>query len=41
MTLQIGPARYSFLPHPLFPNDMEEVSLVEGGEAFVYQLQGV
>ncbi|HEX6817107.1 MAG TPA: hypothetical protein VF120_01935 [Ktedonobacterales bacterium] len=41
MTLQIGPARYIFLPHPLFPNDMEEVSLMEGGEAFVYQLQDI
>lgn len=41
MTLQIGAARYTFLPHPLFPHDRDEVSVIEGGEAFVYQLQDV
>jgi hypothetical protein len=35
----IGPAAYGFMPHPLFPADMDEVLVIEGGEALIYQLQ--
>lgn len=37
----IGPAAYGFMPHPLFPADMDEVFVVEGGEALIYQLQNL
>jgi serine/threonine protein kinase len=37
--LPIGSALYSFVPHPLFPEDEQEVFVMEGGEAFVYKLQ--
>src|SRR5689334_6862125 len=36
--LWIGPGRYRFLPHPLFPNE-DEVFHLEGGQAFIYQVQ--
>jgi hypothetical protein len=36
--LWIGPTRYLFLPHPLFPNE-DEVFVIEGGQALIYQLQ--
>lgn len=38
MTIQIGAALYEFVPHPLFPPEMEEVYVVEGGEALIYQI---
>ena len=41
MVLQLGDAAYAFLPHPVFPDDPEEVSVVEGGEAFIYQVREV
>jgi serine/threonine protein kinase len=37
MSLSIGPNTYQFVPHPHFPDD--EVFVVEGGEALLYQLQ--
>jgi serine/threonine protein kinase len=37
MSLTIGPNTYQFVPHPHFPDD--EVFVVEGGEALLYQLQ--
>ncbi len=36
--LWIGPTRYRFLPHPLFPNE-QEVYMIEGAQALIYQLQ--
>jgi serine/threonine protein kinase len=36
--LWIGPIRYRFLPHPLFPHE-DEVFVLEGGQALIYQLQ--
>ena len=36
--LWIGPSRYRFLPHPMFPNE-DEVFVLEGGQAHIYQLQ--
>ncbi len=36
--LWIGPVRYRFVPHPLFPNE-DEVFVLEGGQALIYQLQ--
>ncbi|GCE06554.1 serine/threonine-protein kinase [Dictyobacter aurantiacus] len=38
MLLPIGAAYYHFLPHPYFPDDRQEVFVLEGGEAFVYKL---
>lgn len=38
--LWIGPTRYRFLPHPLFPHE-DEVFVLEGGQALIYQLQEV
>ena len=38
--LWIGPIRYRFLPHPLFPQE-DEVFVLEGGQALIYQLQEV
>ncbi len=40
MLLWIGPIRYRFLPHPLFPEE-DEVFVLEGGQAHIYQLQEV
>ena len=37
--LPIGAGYYRFLPHPYFPEDEQEVFVIEGGEAFVYKLQ--
>jgi hypothetical protein len=39
LELAIGPGRYAFVSHPLFPADVEEVYAIEGGEAVVYQVQ--
>jgi len=41
MQLQIGEARFGFMPHPIFGAEMDEVYVVEGGEALIYQLQDV
>jgi hypothetical protein len=38
--LWIGPTRYRFLPHPLFPQE-DEVFVLEGGQALIYQVQEV
>ncbi|HEU5229458.1 MAG TPA: hypothetical protein VFU49_16690 [Ktedonobacteraceae bacterium] len=38
MKLNIGASQFSFVPHPLFPDDKNEVFATEGGEAMVYQL---
>lgn len=38
-SLAIGGAIYGFMPHPLFPEDPEEVFAIEGGEALIYQMQ--
>lgn len=37
--VHIGSSAYGFMPHPLFPADMDEVFVIEGGEALIYQLQ--
>ena len=37
----VGDASYRFVPHPLFPYDPEEVYVLEGGEALVYQVQEI
>lgn len=39
LALEIGAAEYQFLPHPLFPDDADEVAVIEGGEAMVFQIQ--
>jgi hypothetical protein len=39
MRFQVGAATFAFRPHPIFPADEEEVWVVEGGEALVYQVQ--
>lgn len=39
--LSIGSSPYGFMPHPLFPADMDEVFVIEGGEALIYQLQNL
>jgi len=36
--LRIAPFTYTFAPHPLFPDDTEEVFAIEGGEAVIYQV---
>ena len=41
MSLTLGQATYTFTPHPLLPPEMEEVFVIEGGEALIYQLQEV
>ncbi|HZO73005.1 MAG TPA: hypothetical protein VFB60_12460 [Ktedonobacteraceae bacterium] len=41
LTLNIGAAQFTFVQHPLFPDDQEEVFAIEGGEAMVYQLREV
>lgn len=41
MTLEIGGSYFAFLPHPLLPAEMEEVYVIEGGEALIYQLQEI
>ncbi|MEO7003180.1 MAG: hypothetical protein ABI068_15310, partial [Ktedonobacterales bacterium] len=41
MQLLIGEARFGFMPHPIFGAEMDEVFVVEGGEALLYQLQDV
>jgi len=39
MLLSIASTLYEFVPHPHFPGDESAVFVVEGGEAFVYQLR--
>jgi hypothetical protein len=39
MSVTIGTSSYGFMPHPIFSADMDEVFVIEGGEALVYQLQ--
>ena len=41
LCLAVGKMSLQFLPHPLFPHDREAVFVVEGGEAFVYQVRDV
>ncbi len=36
--LTIAPFTYTFAPQPLFPDDVEDVYAIEGGEAIIYQL---
>lgn len=38
-TLIIGNGSYGFMPHPLFPTELDEVYVLEGGEALIYQVQ--
>jgi serine/threonine protein kinase len=39
MTITVGATVYQFMPHPLFAADMDEVFVIEGGEALIYQIQ--
>jgi hypothetical protein len=39
MSVIIGTSSYGFMPHPIFSADMDEVFVIEGGEALIYQLQ--
>ncbi len=39
MLLHIGSSYYDFMPDPLFPDDEREVSMIEGGEARIYQVR--
>jgi hypothetical protein len=39
MTITTGGSTFGFMPHPLFAAEMDEVFVVEGGEALIYQLQ--
>ena len=39
--MELDSSRLRFMPHPLFPTDMDEVFVIEGGEALVYQVQDV
>lgn len=39
MSIMVGASSYRFMPHPLFAADMDEVFVVEGGEALIYQVQ--
>ena len=41
MTVTIRTSSYGFMPHPIFSADMDEVFVIEGGEALIYQLQDV
>ncbi|HEU5228642.1 MAG TPA: serine/threonine-protein kinase [Ktedonobacteraceae bacterium] len=41
MLLQIGPVLCQFVPHPLFLDEQNEVFVVEGGEALLYQVRDV
>jgi serine/threonine protein kinase len=41
MIMELDSSRVRFMPHPLFPMDMDEVFVIEGGEAMVYQVQDV
>lgn len=38
-TLVVGDGRYGFMPHPVFPDEVDEVYALEGGEALIYQVQ--
>lgn len=39
LTLTISASTYRFMPHPIFTEDMDEVYVIEGGEALIYQVQ--
>jgi len=39
MSVTVGASSYGFMPHPVLAADMDEVFVVEGGEALIYQLQ--
>ena len=41
MPLRIGAQHFEFIPHPLFPQDSEAVSVLEGAEALIYQVRDV
>jgi serine/threonine protein kinase len=41
LRLTVGEMDFEFMPHPLFPQDGEAVFVVEGGEAFIYQIRDV
>jgi serine/threonine protein kinase len=41
MYLGVGELSFEFVPHPLFPYESEAVFVLEGGEAFVYQVREV
>jgi hypothetical protein len=41
MQLNIGTMNLKFMPHPLFPDEDDEVYAIEGGEAIIYQLQEI
>src|SRR5579859_2829557 len=41
MHLKVGELSFEFVPHPLFPSESETVLVLEGGEAFIYQMREV
>src|SRR5579859_2774166 len=41
MHLKVGELSFEFVPHPLFPSESETVLVLEGGEAFIYQVREV
>jgi serine/threonine protein kinase len=41
MYLKVGELSFEFVPHPLFPYESETVFVLEGGEAFIYQVREV
>jgi hypothetical protein len=41
MLLHIGPIAFTFVPHPLFPDDRDAVYVIEGGEALIYQIRNM
>jgi hypothetical protein len=38
-TLTIGPSVFAFMPHPGFGDEPDEVFVLEGGEALLYQMR--
>src|SRR5512142_2760165 len=41
MIMAVDSSQVRFMPHPLFPLDLDEVFAIEGGEAMVYQVRDV
>jgi hypothetical protein len=41
MVLSIGKNSFVFMPHPLFPDEMDAVFVLEGGTAFIYKIREV
>lgn len=39
MHISVGGIPFEFVPHPLFPYESEMVFILEGGEAFIYQVR--